>query len=71
MCGGVDVSMAFVAPLSMGFSRQENWSRLPCPPPGDLPHPGTTFLVASALTGMLFTTSATWEAHRVTMYVCM
>ena len=24
------------APLSMGFSRQENWSELPCPPPGDL-----------------------------------
>ena len=28
------------APLSMGFSRQEYWSRLPCPPPGDLPNPG-------------------------------
>ena len=27
-------------PLSMGFSRQEYWSGLPCPPPGDLPHPG-------------------------------
>ncbi|KAB0353585.1 hypothetical protein FD755_023714 [Muntiacus reevesi] len=27
------------APLSMGFSRQEYWSGLPCPPPGDLPHP--------------------------------
>ena len=27
-------------PLSMGFSRQENWSGLPCPPPGDLPNPG-------------------------------
>ena len=24
----------------MGFSRQEYWSGLPCPPPGDLPHPG-------------------------------
>ena len=29
------------APLSMGFSRQEYWSRLPCPPPEDLPNPGT------------------------------
>ena len=29
------------APLSMGFSRQEHWSGLPFPPPGDLPHPGT------------------------------
>ena len=27
-------------PLSMGFSRQEYWSGLPCPPPGDLPNPG-------------------------------
>ena len=28
------------APLSMGFSRQEYWSGLPCPLPGDLPDPG-------------------------------
>ena len=27
------------APLSMGFSRQEYWTGLPCPPPGDLPNP--------------------------------
>ena len=27
-------------PLSMGFSRQEYWSGLPCPPSGDLPNPG-------------------------------
>ena len=27
------------APLSMGFSRQEYWSGLPCPPPWDLPDP--------------------------------
>ena len=39
------------APLSMGFSRQEYWSGLPCPPPGDLPGPGTepTSPVSSAL----------------------
>ena len=29
------------APPSMGFSRQESWSVLPCPPPGDLPNPET------------------------------
>ena len=29
------------APLSMGFSRQEYWSGLPCPSPEDLPDPGT------------------------------
>ena len=28
------------APLSMGFTRQEYWSGLPCPPPGDLVIPG-------------------------------
>ena len=27
-------------PLSVGFSRQEYWSGLPCPPSGDLPDPG-------------------------------
>ena len=32
--------LAHQAPLSMGFSRQEYWSGLPCPPPGDLPNPG-------------------------------
>ena len=30
--------------LSMGFSRQEYWSGLPCPPPGDLPNPGVETL---------------------------
>ena len=33
-------TIARQAPLSMGFSRQEDWSRLPFPPPGDLPDPG-------------------------------
>ena len=33
-------TVARQAPLSMGFSRQEYWGGLPCPPPGDLPHPG-------------------------------
>ena len=32
------------APLSMGFSRQEYWSGLPCPPAGDLSHPGIKFV---------------------------
>ena len=34
-------TVAHQAPLSMGFSRQEYWSRVPCPPPGDLPDTGT------------------------------
>ena len=57
-------TIAHQAPLSMGFSRQEYWSGLPCPPPGSLPNPGMeprSFL-SPALAGRLFTTSATWEA---------
>ena len=33
-------TVAHQAPQSLGFSRKEFWSRLPCPPPGDLPDPG-------------------------------
>ena len=33
-------TIAHQAPLSMGFSRQEYWSELPCPPPGGLPDSG-------------------------------
>ena len=33
-------AVACQAPVSMGFSRKEYWSGLPCPPPGDLPNPG-------------------------------
>ena len=33
-------TVAYQAPPSMGFSRQECWSGLPFPSPGDLPHPG-------------------------------
>ena len=32
-------AIARQVPLSMGFSRQEYWNGLPCPPPGDLPDP--------------------------------
>ena len=43
-----------------GFSRQEYWSELKCPTPGDLPNPGTepTSLTSSALAGRFFTTRA-------------
>ena len=33
-------TVAYQAPRSMGFSRQEYWSGLPFPSPGDLPNPG-------------------------------
>ena len=53
------------APLSMGFSRQEYWSGLLCPSPGDLLNPGIkpAFLMSPALVGLFFTISATWEAQ--------
>ena len=59
-------TVAFQVPLSMGFSRQkDNWSELSCPPPGDLPNPGTEpHLLSPALAGGLFTTNVTWEARR-------
>ena len=36
----IPFTVALQAPLSMAFSRQEYWSGLPCPSPGDLPDPG-------------------------------
>ena len=50
---------------SVGFSRQEYWSGLPCPPPGDLPDPGIkpVFLMSPALAGRFFTSSAIWDAQ--------
>ena len=41
VCAQSDPTLCYpLAPLSMGFSRQEYWSGLPLPPPGDLPYPG-------------------------------
>ena len=60
-------TVARQAPLSMGFSRQEHWSGLPCPPPGDPPNPGIeqASLMSPALAGGFFTTSTTWEAQPI------
>ena len=54
-------TVAHQAPLSMGLSRQEYWSVLPCPPPEDLPDPEIKLisLMSPALAGGFFTTSAT------------
>ena len=53
--------------LSMGYSRQEYWSELPFPPPGDFPTQGITpaSLTSPVLAGRFFTTSAIQEAHEV------
>ena len=56
-------TIASQVPLSRGFCRQECWSRVPCPPPGDLPHPRieSTSLTSPALACRCFTTSTSWE----------
>ena len=57
-------TVAHQALLSVGFLMLEYWSRLPFPPPGDLPDPGIEppSLKSPALSGGFFTASATWEA---------
>ena len=54
----------------MGFSRQECWSGLPCPTPGNLPNLAIQpmSLMSPALAGRFFTTRTTWEAPFL-MYV--
>ena len=56
-------TVAHQATLSMGFPRQEYWSGLPFPSPGDLPHPGIkpASLRSLPLPVGLLTTNATWE----------
>ena len=51
-------TVAHQAPLSLGFPRQEYWSRLPFPPSGDLPNPGIkpVSLAFPTLAGGFFTT---------------
>ena len=61
-------TVAHQAPLSVGFSRQEYWRELPCPPPGDLPDPGIEPR-SPKLTHGFSTTGAAWEAH--CMYICV
>ena len=58
-------NIAHQPPLFMRFSRQEYWSGLPCPSPGDFPDPWIepASLMFSSLAGGFFTISATWEAH--------
>ena len=58
-------TVACQAPLSVGFSREEYWSGLPCLPPGDLPNPGIepSVFTSPAQAGRFFTTSTTWETN--------
>ena len=53
----------------MGFPRQEYWSGLPFPSPGDLPDPGIESVshMSPALAGRFSTISATWEAAPISI----
>ena len=55
---GTPQTVACQVPLSMGFSRQEYGSGLPCPSPGDLPNPGIKPM-SPTLSGGFCNTSAT------------
>ena len=75
-------AIACQAPLSKEFSRQEYWSGLPFPSPGDLPDSEIkpVSLKSPALAGRFFTNSATWEAlirpivviiHAIGLNICV
>ena len=67
LCNPMAMEFSSQAPLSMEFSRQQYWSGVSFPPPGDLPVPGIkpTSLVSSALAGGFSTTEATCEARHL------
>ena len=64
-------TVAHQTPLSMWFFRQEHWSGLPFPPPGDLPSPGIKLASPGfpALEGRVYTTSPTWEVLYTYIYI--
>jgi len=59
-------TVARQAPLFMGFSRQDYWSGLPCPPPGDLLDSGIepASLASPALAGRFFTIEPPGKPNR-------
>ena len=59
-------TVAHQAPLSMGFSRQEYWSGLLFPPPGDLPDSGKEPRSVSCIAGRFFTTVPPRKPSEVT-----
>ena len=65
-------TVAHQAPLSMGFSRQEYWSGVPFPTPGDLPDPGIepASLGTPALAGESFTTGPPGRPRRTVLRTC-
>ena len=65
-------TVAHQAPLSMGFSRQEYWTGLPFPSPGDLHDPGNLCLLASnALAGRFFTIEPPGTSLSFSVWCCL
>ena len=67
LCNPMDWTVAHQAPLSVGSSRQEYWRGWPLPTPGHLPNTGIK-PTSSALADGFFTTSASWEALKTTLW---
>ena len=65
VCSGISWTVASQAPLSMAFSRQENWSGLPFSSLRDLPVPGIK-TASPTLAGVFFTTEPPGKPH----YTC-
>ena len=63
-------TVAWQAPLSMGFSKQEYWSGLPIPFPSDVPHPGIE-PASPALAGRFFTTELPAKPHINKCVMCL
>jgi len=60
-------TVALQTTLTIEFSRQEYWSGLPFPTPGDLPYPGIEpeSLMTPAMAGGFFVNCATWEGGHI------
>ena len=58
------------ASLSIGFSQQEYWSELPCPPPGDLPNPGIEPTYAASLAMQMGSLPAEPFEKPIYTYMC-
>ena len=65
-------SVALQAALSTGFSRQEYWSGLLCPPPGDVPKPRTQTHIfwSSCIAGRFFTAARPGKHTKIDTSVC-
>ena len=60
-------TVALQAPLFMGFSRQESWSGMPCPPPEDLPESGIKPTSPTLSRWVLYH----WATRKALIYICL